>query len=239
MLLNQTNLLKNVMTEYKKIEHQLIQRASWEDMTEDDLWFELCLCILSSNVPFESASSALKHLKRREFLSKEYLLENKKATRMLSKELSKPFYFPPRKDGNLRKYRFPYTKASQIVNAAKVIYKEGYSIKSLLLKSKSAYEARDLLTRRVPGIGLKQSSLFLRNIGYASSLAIIDTHILNFLGKLELSEESKTIRSLSKERYKNIERKLQVLARELDVELSLLDFAIWTVMRTGSRRYQS
>ena len=238
MLSNQTNLLKNVMTEYRKIEHQLIQRTSWEDMTEDDLWFELCLCILSSNVIFESASSAYKHLKRRGFLSKEYLLENKKAIRILSKELAKPLYFPPRRDGKLRKYRFPYTKASQIVSAAKVIFKEGYSVKSLLSKSRSAYEARDLLTKRVPGIGLKQSSLFLRNIGYASSLAIIDTHILNFLGELELSQESEYTRPLSKERYRNIERKLQALAKELNAELSLLDFAIWIVMRTDSWRYQ-
>jgi len=238
MSLNQTTLLKNVIAEYKKIEHELIKRVSWKDMTEDDLWFELCLCILSSNVPFESASSVLEHLKRKGFLSKEYLLENKEAIRILVKELSRPIYLPPRKDGNLRRYRFPYTKASQIVNAAKVIYKEEYSIKSLLSKSKSAYKARDFLTKRVSGIGLKQSSLFLRNIGYASSLAIIDTHVLSFLGKLELSQDSEMIRPLSKERYRNIEIKLQALARELNTELSLLDFAIWTVMRTGNWRDQ-
>lgn len=234
----QKNLLRNVIDEYEKIKHQLTQRVFWMDMTEGDLWSELCVCILSSNVPFESATSAFEHLRRKGLLEKEYLLGNEGATSILSKELSKPLYLPHRRDGNLRKYRFPRIKASHIVGAAQAIYIEGDSIKSLLSKSGSAYEARDFLTRRVPGIGLKQSSLFLRNIGYTRSLAIIDTHILNFLRTLELSQKMKTTRSLSKERYKKLEKMLQALAGQLDAELSILDFAIWIVMRKGNWRPQ-
>lgn len=205
-------------------------------MSEDDLWQELCLCILSSNVPFESASSAFNYLKDNGFLNREYLVHDENAIEVLSRELSKPLCLPIRKNGNLRKYRFPHVKAAHITNAAKSIYKAGYSLKSMLCQAESEYDVRDTLAEKVPGVGMKQSSLFLRNIGYAKSLAIIDTHILNFLSELDLPPNPEAVRLLSKKQYRNMEMKLQALAEELDANLSLLDFAIWTTMRTNSRR---
>ena len=235
---NQMKLLENVMAEYKRLEHQSAHGDYWKAMTEDNLWHELCLCILSSNVPFESASSAFNHLKDNSFLNREYLLQNKKAIEILERELSKPIYLPLRKNGKPRKYRFPHVKASQITNAAKSIYESGQSLKSILREAKSEYDVRDALTEKVPGIGLKQSSLFLRNIGYTRSLAIIDTHILSFLSELELPLNLEAIYPLSKRQYRNLEIKLQALAERLNADLSLLDFAIWITMKANNRRHK-
>jgi len=229
-------LLANVMAEYRKIGRNSTIGEYWKYVTEDDLWSELCLCVLSSNVPFESASSAFQHLKRKGLLTKEYLLSNSEAIRTLSKELSKPLYLPIRKNGDLRKYRFPQIRATYIVKAARTIYKSGYSLKALLQESKSEYDARDVLTKRVPGVGLKQASLFLRNIGYSRSLAIIDTHIISFLEKFERPCESRITQPHSKEEYENIEKMMQTFARKLNAELSLLDFAIWSVMKSSNWR---
>lgn len=230
--LKQNELLKNVINEYNRIYQG--KKISWKNMDEDDLWYELCLCVLSSNVQFETAKSAFDHLKKKRLLERNHLFFNKEASRIISKELSRPIFLPRRKDGTLRKYRFFVTKSNQITKAFRIIYEEECSIKSILTRFASEYDARDFLANRISGLGLKQSSLFLRNIGYASHLAIIDTHVINFMVEVELFR-SRLVPPISARQYRNAERKLQAFAKKIKTDLSLLDFAIWTIMRENNR----
>ena len=57
-----------------------------------------------------------------------------------------------------------------------------------LNKIKNPYKKRDFLIENVKGLGLKEASHFLRNIGY-KNLAILDRHILKNLLKLKIIDE--------------------------------------------------
>ena len=81
------------------------------------------------------------------------------------------------------------------------------------------------------GIGPKQASLFLRNIGYAKDLAILDTHILRYMSLVGLLPN--LIQSVSTLRkYETVEGLLCSYSEKFQVSLAYIDIAIWVVMRT-------
>ena len=106
--------------------------------------------------------------------------------------------------------RFYRNKARYLIEANKKI-KE---LKQLINSNKSPREIRKLLTDskskyRIKGLGMKEASHFLRNIGKSKNkLAILDRHILEQLKKLKIID--KEIR-LSNKNYLKIENKLKKL----------------------------
>ena len=70
---------------------------------------------------------------------------------------------------------------------------------------------------------MKESSHFLRNIGY-KNLAIIDFHIIDLLVKQNLIEKPKTITS---KKYIEIENILKELTEKTDTSLGELDLYLW------------
>lgn len=77
--------------------------------------------------------------------------------------------------------------------------------------------AREFLIKHFKGIGMKEASHFLRNIG-RKDVAIIDRHILRSLG---------FDGPLSKQRYIEIEDKLKEIARKNHTNLAELDLLLW------------
>ena len=118
-------------------------------------------------------------------------------------------------------HRFPKTRASYIVAARKYCD----SIKDVIASLKDPREIREWLIRNIRGVGLKEASHFLRNIGY-SDLAIIDFHILNLLDRYGLIEKPKT---MTKSRYLQIEDELRRLSRDVDLSLAELDLYLWYI----------
>jgi N-glycosylase/DNA lyase len=203
-------------------------------MSEDELWEELCVCILSSNVPYELALSAFQYLRKNNLLSREWIITDPNAAKIIALELSKPIYTPRKKDGSNRKYRFPNVRAFNLVNAAKALYGKKHSLCSILKSNASEREIRDFLAENIPGIGLKEASHFLRNIGYSDSLAIIDTHVIAFL--LEVGAlQKKNINAVTPSVYLKLEKILQDLCYTMGLNLSILDIAIWRCMRSRSK----
>ena len=88
--------------------------------------------------------------------------------------------------------------------------------------------AREWLVGNIKGLGFKEASHFLRNIGF-KDVAIIDFHIIDLLVGEGLIERPK---SLTKKRYLEIEQVLDGIARELDVSLAELDLYLW-YLETG------
>ena len=78
-------------------------------------------------------------------------------------------------------YRFPKIRARQIslcwfpFSQIKDEYQD--YVRSFDLEE----EARNKIIETFPGIGLKQASMFLRNIGASKNLAVIDVHVLFYL----------------------------------------------------------
>ncbi|MHA2326793.1 MAG: 8-oxoguanine DNA glycosylase, partial [Promethearchaeota archaeon] len=82
---------------------------------------------------------------------------------------------------------------------------------------------RDWIVKNIKGIGYKEGSHFLRNIGY-NNLAIIDFHIIDLLVKSHLIEKPKT---LTKKKYLEIEELLKLIGKKLKLNLAELDLYLW------------
>jgi N-glycosylase/DNA lyase len=168
-----------------------------------EVFKELCFCILTANF-------------------------NAEKTIRIQQEAGDSFLNAPEYElaENLRFYghRYPETRAKYIMSAR--VHKD--SIKETLSGFKTEEDAREWVVENVTGLGYKESSHFLRNIGY-ENLAIIDFHIIDLLARYGIIERPKT---LTKKRYFEIERVLKELAKRLDLTLAELDLYLW-YMETG------
>jgi len=89
---------------------------------------------------------------------------------------------------------------------------------------------RDLLVQNIKGLGMKEASHFLRNIGF-NDYAIIDFHIIDILTKNNIIEPIKS-KSLSPKKYTEIENVLKNLADRLNLSPGELDLHLW-YLETG------
>ncbi len=94
-------------------------------------------------------------------------------------------------------------------------------------------EARNFIVKKFKGIGYKEASHFLRNIG-RKNLAIIDRHVIKWLEEkgveIKLNEtkskaKSQT-KSLTPKNYERLERVLKEFAK--DISLAEFDLLIWS-----------
>lgn len=219
-----------VLREYDKVADLLGNGQTWEEMTEEELWQTLCLCILSSNVHYESAQSALSHLVDNGYLGIKWIVKTPNSENLIAEELSKPLYLPVKLDGSGRKYRFPNVRARNIVQAARVLFSEKLLISGLLALHDSERTVRDILVAKIPGIGLKEASHFLRDVGYSNNLAIIDSHVASFLAEINAISRAE-VKMINRSTYFELENILRKLCEEHNVSLSVFDMAVWRYMR--------
>ena len=214
---------------YYDIEHKQTWKNNWSKLHENKIWKELCFCLLSGNVAYELVQSVITVLERKKYLDYSWILEEKQSKKILYDLFSNPNFEPKKKDGSLRKYRYPEKRSGEITRAAKILYSDS-TLKSILENTKSDIEIRNFLAKNVPGIGIKESSHFLRNIGYSNTLAIIDIHVLNFLKQNQFVDPS-DMSTLTPLKYEKLESVLQNLADFHELDLGILDLAIWHYMR--------
>ncbi|MFQ6060114.1 MAG: hypothetical protein ACE5KV_02310 [Thermoplasmata archaeon] len=215
----------------REMEETLLPTNVWKEMTEQDLWMELVSCILGSQVSYEHADSALRHLCSLGLLDFKLLATKpSESERRIQVELNKPLYLPIRKNGVRRKFRFPTTKARHICRTAINIYSNGNSILEVLHDSKDSGDARNRIMAYCVGVGPKQASLFLRNIGFSSDIAIIDTHVLRFMNLSGIAEK-KDLSLSSDNGYFRLEKRFLHYAKAMNVSAGGLDRVIWSVMR--------
>ena len=218
---------------YYYLEKKFQNKKNWKDLTEYDLWYELCLCILASNVNYDQALSAASHLHNKKLLDRHTILENLDyAQNRIAYELSLPVFLPKKKDGQLRKYRFPNIRAKNIIKSS-VNLSSTTSLVKLLKNSDSENGVRNFLVENISGMAHKEASHFLRDVGFSNSLAIIDTHILNFLKELTIIPTNTKISNVRN--YFELETIMQNLANHYDLKLSILDNAIWHYMKITHR----
>jgi len=163
-----------------------------------ELFKEMCFCLLTANFNAERAMAIQERIGDG-FLT---LPEPDLAARL--KELG---------------HRHPNARASYIAGAR--VHADG--LKGILGSFAGGPEAREWLVRNVKGLGYKEASHFLRNIGY-QDLAIIDFHIVDLLVSRGI------IRSpgaLSPARYVEIERILRELGARTNLTLGELDLYLW------------
>ena len=175
----------------------------------DSEWFsELCFCILTAN------SSAQMSLKVQEALGDKF------AT-LSQQELA----------GELRKlgYRFYNKRAEYIFEARR--HAPGFRGRILKLAEEGGTKnAREWLVENVKGIGYKEASHFLRNVGY-KDVAILDRHILRTLHENGLIHEMPKS-GLDRSTYLKYENLMRIMGFRVKMNLAALDLYLW-YMQTG------
>ncbi len=116
-------------------------------------------------------------------------------------------------------YRFPNRRANYIVEARNYLSE----LESIISSNIDEIKLREWIVKNIKGLGYKEASHFLRNIGY-KNLAIIDFHIVDLLVKFELIEKPK---SITKKKYLEIENVLKQLGREVHLDMAKLDLYLW------------
>ena len=79
--------------------------------------------------------------------------------------------------------------------------------------------------QNVKGMGMKEASHFLRNIGFGGELAILDRHILKNLVAVGVIPEIP--KSLSPKKYLAIESAMLEFSRSMGIPMDHLDIVLW------------
>ncbi|MCK9418455.1 MAG: N-glycosylase/DNA lyase [Nitrospirae bacterium] len=128
--------------------------------------------------------------------------------------------------------RFWRLRPSYIVHTREYLDEAcGRKIKQLVGSFDCRDARRDFFAKNkgVKGIGYKEASHFLRNIGFPG-YAILDKHILNSLR--ELGVISTRMRPTTRAGYLAIEKKLEKFAKEIGIDMDHLDLLLWS-RKTG------
>lgn len=122
--------------------------------------------------------------------------------------------------------RFPNNKAQFLIEARR-LFRNGrtFCLKRRIDPSDVA-ASRDWLAKEVKGLGYKEASHFLRNIGLGKDLAILDVHILRNLKKLGVIRSVSN--GLTRKRYISIEKKLRKFSDEIKIPMGELDLLFWS-----------
>ncbi len=121
--------------------------------------------------------------------------------------------------------RFKNNKARYIKKAVKQF---GDSSLKEFLQGNDIYAIRDTLVKNVIGLGYKEASHFLRNIGIGTELAILDRHILTCLADFGVIAFP---HALTPALYKDVESRMQEFCKQIDIPISHLDFIFWYIKK--------
>ncbi|MFX1237012.1 MAG: N-glycosylase/DNA lyase [Promethearchaeota archaeon] len=172
-------------------------------LSKEIIFKELCFCVLTANC------SAEKCLEVHDNIGDGFISYSEEK---LAKKL---------KDFG---YRFPNTRASYIVKNRSYIDQ----VNQLAKKGGNELELRKWVVNNILGLGYKEGSHFLRNIGFLN-YAIVDFHIVDLLVEYGLIEKPK---AMTKMKYLEIEKILIKIAQNADLNLANLDLFLW-YMKTG------
>lgn len=179
--------------------------ALWREADERRLFEELAFCLLTPQSRARSCWAAVESLSGKELVL-----------------CGRPDQIHPELVG----VRFKYRKSEYICRARERLFKDGKpEIRKVLDQFPDPLKAREWLVRNILGMGYKEASHFLRNIGIGGDLAILDRHILKNLVLFGVIES--VPRSLTPRRYLEIESEMKRFSGQVEIPMSHLDFVLW------------
>ena len=130
------------------------------------------------------------------------------------------------------RHRFPNARGAYVFETRE--YHRAYCgmrLRELLSNFKSPEERRDFFAANPQnrGLGYKEASHFLRNVGYRG-YAILDKHILARLTDLGVIDSPKPPSTGKK--YQDLEERMKRFARRIEIDFDELDLLLWFT-RTG------
>lgn len=195
--------MKSLLDGYKKkridIRNRLQEFRYIYKKSDKDIFAELCFCILTPQAKAVICDQAIKRLQSRDLLFSGSQRDVRRC---------------------LRGVRFPNNKARYLIEARKC------SDLKARINTKDLTHARYWLVKNIKGLGYKEASHFLRNIGFGQDLAILDRHILKNLKRYGVIK--KIPDSLTKKEYIKIENKMREFFQQLNITLEEIDLLFWS-----------
>lgn len=182
-----------------KIRKRLLE---FSQVPETDYFYELCFCICTPQSKAKNAIQVVEKLKQSDFLNNPFNPIDILADRQ-------------------HYIRFHNQKAIRLLKAVDDFPK----VKKILNLKVSASEKRNGIKEIINGFGYKESSHFLRNIGYRN-LAILDRHILKHLVICKVVQEIPKINSAKL--YFQIEKKFLDFSEKVQIPIDELDLLFWS-----------
>jgi N-glycosylase/DNA lyase len=208
-------LIDELRRDYRAKKPLIVQRLSEfrrvYEKGDRAIFEELCFCILTAG------SSAKMGMRTVEALKDILRSGSEKELRQRAKAYS---------------VRFWRLRPSYIVHTREYLDEAcGLKLKRLIGSFEDRDIRRDFFAKNkgVKGIGYKEASHFLRNIGFPG-YAILDKHILNSLR--EMGVISARMRPTTRAGYLAIERKLEQFSKEIGIDMDHLDLLLWS-RKTG------
>ncbi|MFO8109696.1 MAG: N-glycosylase/DNA lyase [Thermoplasmata archaeon] len=194
---------------YGKIKDHICQRI--EDFEavksgdDDERYFEeMAFCLFTPQSKAKSCWDAVEELKENELLEKG-----------IAEDISKV----------INQVRFRNRKAVYFVEARDKFGSGGGNIKNKIMEMEDVKDTRGWLVDNVKGLGYKEASHYLRNIGLGKNIAILDRHILRNLERYNVIEEVPT--NLTPSKYVEIEEKMKAFSERVNIPLHHLDLLLW------------
>ena len=201
-LLNSIEKLKNNKVR-TLVDSRIKEFSEMKKNSSNSIFIELCFCIMTANCGAE------KCIEIHETIGDDFLKLSQDQLSNKFKELG---------------YRYPNIRSKYITDARNNNEELIKRIKS----NKNGRMLREWIVSNIKGIGYKEASHFLRNIGF-KDYAIVDFHIVDLLVKYNLIEKPK---SMTKKNYLEIEKILTGIAKNVILNLAELDLYLW-YLETG------
>lgn len=165
-----TKLNAWVKDEEREAVQRVLEQFDLRKMTDEALFYQLCFCLCSPQTTFTSNAEVNKRLETYDFYGRDIPEEE-------LQWLVRPVRFFRHKANRLLKAKACFPLIAHLVRGCG-----------------TEYDKRSWLVQNITGLGMKTASHFLRNTG-AKHLAIIDTHIIQFLGISQPNTRSQYLRA--------------------------------------------
>jgi N-glycosylase/DNA lyase len=129
--------------------------------------------------------------------------------------------------------RFKTKKAKYIVEAIRRFGRLDFNFKEFianLMTKNDVIGTRNWFAMNVKGMGMKEGSHFLRNIGFGDEICILDRHILRSLESFGVIRMPK---AMKRENYLDIELEMKKFSKEIKIPVFALDFVFWADTHKG------
>jgi N-glycosylase/DNA lyase len=188
---------------YEELKDRIRHRL-WEftQVPSKEYFYEMCYCICTPQSKAKSAFLVVEKLKNADFAKKLFDPVN---------ILRNPEHY----------IRFHNQKSLRLIDLGEIFP----TVLKILDSKDDKYLKREKIHKTVKGFGFKETSHFLRNIGY-SGFGILDRHILKHLVECGVYKEIPKVSSVSQ--YIEVEKGFLALAKSVGIPIDELDMLFWS-----------
>jgi len=181
-----------------KINSRLKDFSNIDKSDQKQIFEELAFCLLTPQSKAKAADASIRNLKAKDILFSGNAEEIQQ---------------------NLTGIRFHITKSGRIIEAREKFPKFNFDYSNI-------FNLRSEIVKEFKGIGYKEASHFLRNIGFGEDIAILDRHILKNLLKVGVIDEIP--KTITPKKYLEMEEKMRIFCQKIGINMAQLDLLFWS-----------